>query len=457
MFKPARRILVPALMGLATLSLSLAPIATAQAHHRHAHVMTTSARTEATDENRYAAIVMDASNGEIIFEKNADALRHPASITKIMTLYLTFEALADGRLKLDDRVPVSRHAASMAPSKLGVAPGGSVSVDQAMRAVAVISANDMAVALAEKLAGSEPRFTALMTVRARELGMANTQYVNANGLPDPRQISSAHDIAILSRAVMRDFPQYYGYFSLKSFTYDGRTETNHNHLLASMPGVDGLKTGFINASGFNLSASAVRDNHRLIAVVLGGQTAHARDEHVRDLLDTGFDFMHRRDLGEKVLASNLFSEPSDLPGAAAAGPAGKIVLSDAEVASLQAASAPASHPQPQPAAAPPKPVVPAAPRLIKAKADAGSLRHRRDGQWRVQVGVYGRRSEASAQLDTMTHQYADAFNGAERRVIPAEHGRFDARFLGFSEASAKDACRALKAGGESCLALPPES
>ena len=263
-------------------------------------------------ESKYASIVMDASTGDVLYERNPDAQRYPASISKIMTLYLTFEALQTGRLKLTDELVVSQHAANMAPSKLGLRPGEMISVDEAMRAVAVLSANDMAVALAEKIGGSESRFAALMTLRAQELGMNNTHYVNATGLPDARQVSSARDIAMLSRAVMRDYPQYYSYFSIKEFDYHGRTVVNHNHLLGKMPGLDGLKTGFINASGFNLAASAVRDNRRLIAVVLGGNSTAARDSHVEDLLDTGFVVLQRRAMGQNVDFAQNLSEPAPI-------------------------------------------------------------------------------------------------------------------------------------------------
>jgi len=403
---------------------------------------------------------MDASNGEILYSKNADAQRYPASITKIMTLYLTFQALESGQLKLTDRVPVSRFAASMQPSKLGVAAGGSVSVDDAMRAIAVISANDMAIALAEKIAGSEPKFTALMTLRAQQLGMTGTRYVNANGLPDARQVSTAHDIAILSRAVMRDFPQYYGYFSLKSFTYAGRTVVNHNHLLDKDPAVDGLKTGFINASGFNLSASAVRDHHRLITVVLGGNTARNRDAQVEALLDIGFSVLHRRDLGERIeVAQNLF-EPADNGAGPSAVPSqavsNRIDLSDAELASLRAADGPAKPPTAQPALAP----VPSPPRArlirVKTEADDGR-RHRAEGEWRVQVGAYHNKRLAEAQITVIARRYAEAFDGAEGRVTDAGHRTFNARFIGLSAVSAKDACRAMKSHGQSCVALAPES
>jgi D-alanyl-D-alanine carboxypeptidase (penicillin-binding protein 5/6) len=278
------------------------------------------------NEPRYTAIVVDANTGEVLYSKRADSQRYPASITKIMTLYLTFEALQSGRLHLDDRLTISAHANSMAPTKLGLGVGAQIRVDDAIRALAVKSANDMAVALAERIGGSESRFAALMTLRAQELGMANSQFVNASGLPDRRQLSTSRDIALLSRAVMRDYPQYYGYFGIHRFTYRGETMTNHNHLLDTMPGVDGLKTGFTNASGYNLAASAVRNGRRLIAVVMGGNSWAARDANVADLLNTGFEVLRRRDLGEKItIAQSLFEpEPNGpivAPGAVEQGDA----------------------------------------------------------------------------------------------------------------------------------------
>ena len=263
---------------------------------------------------RYAAIVVDANTGEVLYEKNPDSPRYPASITKVMTLYLTFEALASGKLSLSDRITISPHAASQSPSKLGLPAGSSITVDEAIRAIAVISANDIAVAMAEKLGGSESRFATLMTLRAQELGMTNSHFVNASGLPDSRQLMTARDIALLSRSVMRDFPQYYSYFSQHKILAHGREMPNHNHLLDSMPGVDGLKTGYTYASGFNLAASAVRDNRRLIAVVLGGSSTAARDLNVQDLLTTGFSVMRRRAQGENVtIAQNLFEPDASGP------------------------------------------------------------------------------------------------------------------------------------------------
>ena len=201
-----------------------------------------------SSEVRYASIVVDANSGEVIFARRADSPRYPASITKVMTLYLVFEAMAEGRVSPDDLVTISPRAASQPPSKLGLPAGSRIRLDDAIRSLAVRSANDIAVALAEHVGGSEARFAALMTLRAQELGMTQTRYVNANGLPDSRQLSSARDIAILSRAVMRDFPQYYHYFGQRQWTFEGRNYNNTNGLLHSMPGVDGIKTGYTNAS-----------------------------------------------------------------------------------------------------------------------------------------------------------------------------------------------------------------
>ncbi|MGC1303804.1 MAG: D-alanyl-D-alanine carboxypeptidase family protein, partial [Caulobacteraceae bacterium] len=264
---------------------------------------------------KYAAIVVDANSGEVLYSKNADALRHPASITKIMTLYLTFEALSTGRLSLNDVITISPHAYSMMPSKVSTHPGETLTVAEAIPAMTVHSANDVAVAMAERIGGSESHFAQLMTLRARELGMTSTRFVNASGLPpDGQQISTARDIAILSRAAMRDYPQYYHFFGLKSFDFHGKVLMNHNHLVARMPGVDGMKTGYTSLAGFNLVASAVRDNHRLITVVLGGPSTAARDENVEELLDAGFAVINRRATGQRITIASLISEPDDMRG-----------------------------------------------------------------------------------------------------------------------------------------------
>jgi D-alanyl-D-alanine carboxypeptidase (penicillin-binding protein 5/6) len=265
-----------------------------------AMVAAPSAKAESLRENgRYAGIVVDAVSGEVMYSERADSARYPASLTKIMTLYMVFDALERGDIKPTDMITISSHAASQAPVKVYLRPGDRIDVDTAMRLAAMYSANDMAVALAEKVAGNEQRFAAMMTVKAQELGMTHTHFVNANGLPDPRQISSARDLAILARAVMRDFPQYYSYFDLNSVTYRGRTYYNHNPL-HGMPGVDGMKTGYTNAAGENLVASQVKGGHRLIAVMLGADSKAQRRDTVSELLEVGFNVEARRDRGEVI-------------------------------------------------------------------------------------------------------------------------------------------------------------
>ena len=310
MESPARRLVLTIVAALAL--ASVAGGAEARAKHTKHAAGRASSFLHFTSQPKYAAIVVDAKTGEVLYEQSPDAHRYPASITKIMTMYLAFEALKDGHLSFDERLLISPHAAAQAPSKVGLRAGQTISVRDAMDAIAVLSANDMAVAMAEKLGGTEAHFAEMMTAKAHQLGMNNTQYVDASGLPDTRQLTTARDISILSRAVLRDFPQYYAFFSTREFTYLGRTTRNHNHLLGAMPGVDGIKTGFTNASGFNLAASAVRDDRRLIAVVLGGSSTAARDLHVEDLLEAGFTVLKKRDVGQATTVAQNLREPAPI-------------------------------------------------------------------------------------------------------------------------------------------------
>ncbi|MDB5397802.1 MAG: D-alanyl-D-alanine carboxypeptidase [Rhodospirillales bacterium] len=235
-----------------------------------------------------ASIVVDANSDTVISQENADRLLHPASMSKLMTLYITFEALESGRITLQRSFPVSAHAESMSPTKLNLVAGQSIRVEDLILSLVTLSANDSAVVLAEGLGGSEDRFGQLMTRKAHQIGMVNTNFRNSNGLPDPAQISTARDMAILCRALIRKFPQYYHYFSVREFTYNGIEHANHNHLMSRYEGMDGLKTGLTNASGFNLAASAIRGGRRLIGVVFGGTSAVQRDDYMADLLDDGF-------------------------------------------------------------------------------------------------------------------------------------------------------------------------
>ncbi|MFT5488097.1 MAG: D-alanyl-D-alanine carboxypeptidase, partial [Alphaproteobacteria bacterium] len=236
---------------------------------------------------RYAAIVVEAKTGRILHSTNAETKNYPASLTKIMTLFMTFEALKTGKFKLNQKLPVSRVAEGRSPSKLGLRRGETITVDSAIKALVTKSANDVATVLAEGMGGTERKFAVLMTKRARALGMKDTTFKNASGLPNRGQLSTARDMAILARAVLYGHPKMYRHFSRKSFTYKGRTYKTHNRLMARYKGMDGIKTGYIRASGFNLVASARRDGKRVIAVVFGGKTSKTRDRQVARLLDRG--------------------------------------------------------------------------------------------------------------------------------------------------------------------------
>jgi D-alanyl-D-alanine carboxypeptidase len=450
---------------------------------------------------KYAAVVVDAANGEVLYARRADEPRYPASITKIMTLYLTFEAMAKGRLKAGDRVPVSAHAVSQAPSKLGVRAGDSLSVDDAIRAIAVKSANDVAVAMAERIGGTEAHFGEMMTQKAREIGMGHTRFANASGLPDPRQITTARDIAILSRAVMRDYPQYYGYFGIKSFMWRGHEITNHNQLLKRTEGVDGLKTGFTNAAGFNLAASAVRSGRRLITVVMGGSSTAARDENVEDLLNGGFEVLAKRAKGVNITLASTLHEPADSAGGPIQRPPTemgsgeqqgmKIVVGETAPMTLATLPPSLAHDGASgPAAAPPGAGSAAAQGLVCVKAHGKGRHHHRAlcyrpqdvakaaacaprrgkararacaalaaaktakplGHYQVQVGVFPTPKKARLELASLRVKYARLLTD-QHRVEKAGQGKYRARFAGFGQDKARQACETLTAKGVRCIVI----
>ena len=233
----------------------------------------------------YAAIVLDVNSGNVLHSANADELRHPASLTKIMTLYLLFERLEAGKLKLDTQLPVSEHASVQAPTKLGLRPEQTIAVEDAIGGLVTKSANDAAVVIAEAIGGDEHEFAEMMTRKAHALGMSRTIYRNASGLPNDEQVTTARDQATLGRAIQERFPRYYRYFSMSSFTYHGESMRNHNHLLGHVEGMDGIKTGYTQASGFNLVTSVHRNNRHIVSVVLGGASAGARDARMRSLIE----------------------------------------------------------------------------------------------------------------------------------------------------------------------------
>ena len=249
-------------------------------------VESVNAEAEAAN-SKYAGIVVDAKTGNVLYSENADRLQYPASLTKMMTLYMTFEALEQGRIRLDTPVPFSAHAAAQAPTKLGVRAGGTVTVEQGILGLVTLSANDAATALGEMLGGgSEDRFAQLMTAKAHALGMTRTTYRNANGLPNTAQMTTARDQARLGIALRQHFPQYYGYFSTRAFKFGTRTIRSHNRLVGSVRGVDGIKTGYTRAAGFNLVSSVQADGKSIVGVVLGGASTPARDAQMRNLIAT---------------------------------------------------------------------------------------------------------------------------------------------------------------------------
>ena len=249
-----------------------------------------------TAKAQFSAIAVDARTGKILFSSDIDGQRHPASLTKVMTLYVLFQDLKAGRIKLTSDLKVSNRAAAMQPSKLGLKPGSTISVEDAIKALVTRSANDVAATIGENLEGTEANFAARMTRTARAIGMSKTTFKNASGLPNPAQVTTARDLATLSLRIQRDFPEYYPYFRISSFTYKGQTIRTHNRLLGRFQGTDGIKTGYIRASGFNLTTSAKRGNKRIVGVVMGGSSGGARNKYMMKMLDKGFSKMcGRRD------------------------------------------------------------------------------------------------------------------------------------------------------------------
>jgi len=259
-----------------------------------------------------SSIIIDADSGKVLSSSSADTLRYPASLTKVMTLYITFDALEKGLIRMDDMLPVSRTAANRSPSKLGLRAGEKISVKDAIMALVVKSANDCATVLAEGLGYSEQNFAQTMTMVARELGMKNTTFKNASGLPNREQKTTARDMARLGAAIYHHFPQYYKLFSIRKFTYKGRTYYTHNHLLKSFEGADGMKTGFTNAAGFNIITSAERNGKRVIAVTMGHNTAKLRDKKVASLMEQGLNKLAQNDSNSKYsITQNTIKQKSD--------------------------------------------------------------------------------------------------------------------------------------------------
>ncbi|SDL20467.1 D-alanyl-D-alanine carboxypeptidase [Modicisalibacter muralis] len=388
------------------------------------------------DNPRYAGIVVDIESDVVLYADNAREPRYPASLTKMMTLYLLFEALEDNTLTLDDTFPVSSYAASQPASKLWVQPGDRISVEKAILALIVTSANDVAVVVAEGLAGSEESFAVQMTDKAWALGMKDTVFSNASGLPDDAQVTTARDMLMLALHLIEDFPQYYDYFSRTRYTYNGTMHTGHNRLLSSYAGVDGLKTGYIRASGFNVATSAVRGDRRIAGVVMGGFTSRSRDAHMADLLNRSFARAAMMNQGDWVAQTDLFGGPGlSSPDNA-----------DTSGETLVAASDTGAQDDPI--------------RALIAQSE-------RDGElsssvlsdvWAVQVGAFSNR-EGAQQLATQAVDYLSTeLSEARSAVMPAqgEQRIFRARVIGLQESQARQSCQQLMQRGMDCLVVRGE-
>lgn len=422
---------------------------------------------------RYAGIVVDLDNGEVLYAENADHQRYPASLTKMMTLYLTFEALEAGHLRLDQPLPVSPYAAAKPAVKLWLAAGSSIPVDTAIRALAVRSANDVAAVVAEALGGSEAHFAQMMTTKARELGMHTTTFRNASGLPDDGQITTARDMLTLSVRVMQDFPQYYHYFGLQEFTFRGTRHTSHNRLVRDYPGADGLKTGFIRASGFNVATTAVHGNRRLVAVVMGGFSSQSRDTHMANLLDRGFQRAALRDQRNWIADTNFaqefmtFAPPvqpmappspqarepllaavdtttlSPSTNAPPAAPVADLEEQLADIASVQRPTSASETQQPEdPLRA-----------FIERERQLASASNAGNG-WGVQVGAFSQETQARQLAQQAAQRIARNLGG--RVAVDTVQGQtpvYRARLMALDEQRARQACRELHSQGMDCMVV----
>src|SRR6204780_5587192 len=449
----------------------------------------------------FSALVVDANSGRTLYSADENGLRHPASITKVMTLYLLFEQLDSGAMPLRTQIPISERAASQEPSKLGLAPGDSISVDDAIKAVVTRSANDIAVAIAEAVGQSESNFADLMTRKAHALGMSNTVYVNASGLPNDAQITTAHDLAILGRSLEERFPRYFRYFSTAQFDFDGEIIGNHNHLLGRIDGVDGIKTGYTRASGFNLLTSVHRDGRSLLAVVMGGRSAAGRDRIMANLIGDHIAEASTAHTATTVAdaARAETTEPRDVPVAAPAARARPTVVPEAKLERVSAASRAANAagegddgagdeeaaPQPttadlgllkSPASA--KPSAKTQARLAAASAlampplgrpeNSADDERRRGGASQqgedsdslsphgvmIQIGAPDNLAKANALLSRARERNRSTLALAKpvtEMVRKGDAPLYRARFAGLDSASAEAACRSLKRTGFSCF------
>jgi D-alanyl-D-alanine carboxypeptidase len=371
----------------------------------------------------YAAIVVDADNGTVLESVAATARWYPASLTKVMTVYLAFQEIEAGRLKLDEELTVSAHAAAQPATELGLGAGQKITVKDTILAIILRSANDAAVALAERIGGSEEAFAARMTAQAKELGMARTVFRNASGLPDPEQVTTARDMAVLAKALLENYPQYYHFFSTTSFTFDGQTFGTINGILSRYAGADGIKTGFTCGSGYNLVASAKRNGRRLIGVLLGSHTNFERHSEMSRLLDVGFA-IDLQTLDGKAVLAELGAADGE------ADPAPPSQLSATQCAYGVSTTS------------------------IEAGLTGGGLG---DG-WALIFGASASKAQAQKMLSRARKQLKPVLAGGRAVILPKQWEgtrRYSALLGGLSKEQAGKACKHLWSVGAYCLALSP--
>ena len=409
---------------------------------------------------KFAAVTVDARTGDILFSNDMDGQRHPASLTKMMTLYILFQDLKAGRIELQSALKVSRRAANMAPSKMGLKPGQTISVENAIKALVIKSANDVAATIGENLEGTEGAFAIRMTSVARSIGMSRTTYRNASGLPNAGQVTTARDQATLGLRLMRDFPQYYPYFRATSFTYNGRTIRTHNRLVGRFQGTDGIKTGYINASGYNLVTSTRRDDKRLVGVVLGGRTAGVRNAYMVSMLNKLFS---KAKAGNTIAALAGTSRGAINPLAVAGSAKPLVASAAAEQDSEKLAEVAASIAETPSSGVRSSETTEVLEAKLQDSAQEDSYEDElvtgsTSADWSIQVGSFRKKTLASKLISQLRARNTLGLKSKTGLTEAAQSGTkviYRARFEGFTQLAAKQVCDKLVQRGQACAIVAP--
>ncbi len=400
----------------------------------------------ASAQSKYAAFIVDHSNGRILYSRNADKPRFPASLTKMMTLYLLFEALEQGRLTFETLMVVTPNAEAQPPSKLGLKVGQTINVRDAIRSLITKSANDVAVTVAENLAQDEKSFARIMTSRAHRMGMHSTTFRNASGLPDSSQLTTARDMVTLSRRLISDFPSQYRLFRTRYFHYHGRKYKNHNRLLFSFEGTEGIKTGYTRASGFNLSASVRRGKKHVVGVVMGGKTAKKRDAHMRNLLRKALK--NAKNYSEPV---RIASKPYRLKE-----PPEKIVIYQGKYVPQQKYNSRGRYSGPSNVTGGTMEMAGLERQNRRAATEPSEHEKPVDAVYDIQIGAYSSEGEARSQLENVYSRAENLLNGHRpitRQVVVKKKRYFRARFASFNRLQALSTCKQLEAKSIDCVAM----